>query len=137
MWMGTFPTYHLSSQIDLYHFDNLFAAFDTYISYEIVLFRGTFNIEISELREKSLNLWFLNENYRIYWMRKKISKSMHSPGGIDLTLTNNVIDFQIITSIFTGLWDFHKLVLTALKRSITENKLQKITYIYYKKFDCI
>ena len=41
--------------------------------------------------------------------------------------------FQNTTTVFTGLSDFHKLVLTVLKTS----KPQKITYRDYKNFDSV
>ena len=45
---------------------------------------------------------------------------------IDLILTNNAMAFQNTTTVFTGLSDFHKLVLTVLKTSITKSKPQKL-----------
>ena len=42
-----------------------------------------------------------------------------------------------IQQVFTGLSDFHKLVLTVLKTSITKGKPQKITYRDYKNFDSV
>ena len=44
---------------------------------------------------------------------------------------------QSATTAFTGLSDFHKLVLTVLKTSITKSKPQKITYRDYKNFDSV
>ena len=68
---------------------------------------------------------------------KTCFKSVENPSGIDLILTNNSIAFQNTTTVFTGLSDFHKLVLTELKTSITKSKPQKITYRDYKSFDSI
>ena len=45
--------------------------------------------------------------------------------------------FQNTTTVFTGLSDFHKLVLTVFKTSITKSKLQKFTYRDYKNFDSV
>ena len=56
---------------------------------------------------------------------------------IDLILTNNAMAFQNTTVVFTGLSNFHKLVLTVLKTSITKSKPQKITYRDYKNFDSV
>ena len=42
-----------------------------------------------------------------------------------------------IQQVFTGLSDFHKLVLTVLKTSMTKSKPQKITYRDYKYFDSV
>ena len=43
--------------------------------------------------------------------------------------------FQNTKTVFTGLSDFYKLVLTVLKTSITKSQPQKITYRDYKHFD--
>ena len=45
--------------------------------------------------------------------------------------------FQNTTTVSTGLSDFHKLVLTVLKTSITKTKPHKIIYRDYKNFDSI
>ena len=45
--------------------------------------------------------------------------------------------FQNTTAVSNGLSDFHKLVLTVLKTSITKRKPQKITYRDYKNFDSV
>ena len=45
--------------------------------------------------------------------------------------------FQNTTTVFTSLSDFHKLVLTVLKTSITKSKPQKITYRDYNNFDSV
>ena len=45
--------------------------------------------------------------------------------------------FQNTTIVFTGVSDFHKLVLTVLKTSIAKSKPQKITYRGYKNFDYV
>ena len=62
-------------------------------------------------------------------------KSVENPSYVDLILTNNAI-FRI-QQVFTGLSDFHKLVLTVLKTSMTKSKPQKITYRDYKYFDSV
>ena len=49
-----FGTYHPPSQADIYHFDNLDKAFDTYSSYEKRLLIGDFNTETCEPRLDSL-----------------------------------------------------------------------------------
>ena len=45
--------------------------------------------------------------------------------------------FQNTTTVFTDLSDFHKLILTVLKTSITNSKSQKITYRDYKNFHSV
>ena len=49
----------------------------------------------------------------------------------------NAVAFQNTATDFTGLSDFHKLILTALKASITKSKPQKITYRDFIKFDYV
>ena len=45
--------------------------------------------------------------------------------------------FQNTATVFTGISDFHKLVLTVLKTIITKSKPKKITYGDYENFDLI
>ena len=45
--------------------------------------------------------------------------------------------FQNTTAVFTGLSDFHKLILTVLKSSITKSKPQKLIIEDYKNFDSV
>ena len=51
---------------------------------------------------------------------KTCFKSDHNSSCIDLVLTNNAMAFQNTTTVFTGISDFHKLVLIVLKTSITK-----------------
>ena len=44
-----FGTYHPPSQTDIYYFDNLDKAFETYSNYEKRLFIGDFNTEICDI----------------------------------------------------------------------------------------
>ena len=69
--------------------------------------------------------------YKILQKRKRASSCIY------LILTNNAMAFQNTTTVFTGLSDFHKLVLTVLKTSITKSKPQKITHRDYKSFDSV
>ena len=129
-----FGTYHLPSQADIYYFDNLDKAFYTYSSYEKHLFIWDFNTETSEPRIDS----FIYEHDLHNLVKEKTCfKSVENPSCIDLILTNNAMAFQNTTTVFTGLSDFHKLVLTVLKTSITKGKPQKITYTDYKNFDSV
>ena len=62
-------------------------------------------------------------------------KSVENPSCIDLILTNSNMSFQNTTTVFAGISDFHKLVLTVLKISFTKNKSKEIIYRDYKNFD--
>ena len=129
-----FGTYHPPSQADIYYFDNLDKAFDTYSSYEKRLLIGDFNTETSEPR---IDSFIYEHDLQNLVKEKTCFKSVENPSCIDLILTNNAMAFQNTTTVFTGLSDFHKLVLTVLKTSITKNKPQKITYRDYKNFDSV
>ena len=50
---------------------------------------------------------------------KTCFKGSRNHSCIDLILINNVMAFQNTTTVLTGLLDFHNLVLTVLKTSIT------------------
>ena len=95
---------------------------------------GGFNTETSEPRADSFNYEHDLHNLA---KEKTCFKSVENPGCTDLILTNNATAFQNTTAVFTGLSDFHKLVLTGLKTSITKSKPQKITYRDYKNFDSV
>ena len=59
---------------------------------------------------------------------KTCFKGVHNPSCVDVILANNTITFYKAITVSPGLSDFHKLVLTVLKTSITKGKPQKITY---------
>ena len=129
-----FGTYHPPSQADIYYFDNLDKAYETYSSYEKRLLIGDFNTETSEPR---IDSFIYEHDLQNLVKEKTCFKSVENPSCIDLILTNNAMAFQNTTTVFTGLSDFHKLVLTVLKTSITKSKPQKITYRDYKNFDSV
>ena len=64
---------------------------------------------------------------------KTCFKNANNPSTIDLFLTNNSLAFQNTTATFTGLSDFHKLVLTVLKTTFSKNKPKELFYRDYKK----
>ena len=45
------------------------------------------------------------------------------------------MSFQNTITVFAGMSDFHKLVLTVLKIDFTKNKSKEIIYRDYKSFD--
>ena len=129
-----FETYYQPSQADIYYFDNLGKAFDTYSSFEKLLIIVDFNTETSG---PPIDSFVYEHELHNLVKEKTCFKSVFNPSCIDLILTNNAMAFQNTTAVFTGLSDFHKLVLTALKTSITKSKPQKITYRDYKNFDFV
>ena len=83
-----FGKYHPPSQADVYYFDNLDKAFDTYSSYEKRLLIGDFNTETSEPR---IDSFIYEHDLQNLVKEKTCFKSVENPSCIDLILTNNAI----------------------------------------------
>ena len=62
-------------------------------------------------------------------------KNPRNPNYISLYLINSQLSFQNISSVFTGLSDFHKLVLTVFKTTFVESKPKELSYRDYKHFN--
>ena len=124
-------TYHPPSQNDIYYFNQLDKAIDTYNNYEKILLIGDFNAETTEPCLES----FLEHDLQNPVKENTCFKSVENPSCIDLILTNSYMSFQNTTTVFAGISDFHKLVLTVLKISFTKNKPKEIVYRDYKNFD--
>ena len=62
-------------------------------------------------------------------------KNPRNPTCIDLYLTNSPLSFQNTSSVFTGLSDFHKLVLTVFKTTFVKSKPKELFYRDYKHFN--
>ena len=106
-------TYHPPSQNDHYFFENLDKAIDVYSHYENVLLAGDLNAEILEF---CLNSFLYQHELRNLVKEKTCFKNVSNPSCIDLSsFTNNVLSFQHMETVSTGLSDFHKSVLTVLK----------------------
>ena len=125
-------TYHPPSQNDHYFFENLDKAIDVYSHYEKVLLAGDFNAEISEF---CLDSFLYQHELKNLVKEKACFKNVSNPSCIDLLLTNSALSFQHTETVSTGLSDFHKLVLTVLKTTVSKSKPREIHYRDYKKFD--
>ena len=55
-------------------------------------------------------------------------KNPRNPSCIDLCLTNSPLSFQNVSSVVTGLSDFHKLILTVLKTTFVKSKPKELSY---------
>ena len=85
-----FRTYHPPSQEDIYYFDNLDKAFDTYSSYEKRLPIGDFNTETSE---PCIDSFIYEHDSHNLAKEKTCFKSVENPSCADLILTNNAMNF--------------------------------------------
>ena len=61
--------------------------------------------------------------------------NINNPSCIDLILTNKSFSFQNTEVIETGLSDFHRLTITAMKSNFQKQRAQVIIYRNYKYFD--
>ena len=127
-------TYHPPTQNDIYYFNQLDKAIDTYNNYEKILLIGDFNAETTE---PCLESFLYEHDLQNFVKENTCFKSAENPSCIDLILTNSNMSFQNTTTVFTGISDFYKLVLTVLKISFTKNKPKEIIYSDYKNFDSL
>ena len=61
---------------------------------------------------------------------------MNNPSYIDLPIFNNPNSFESTSTFWTGLFDFHKLVVAILKTSIRKTELKEFHYRGYGNFSC-
>ena len=113
-----FGTYHPPTQSDQYYFNNLDKALDLYSHYDKKLLAVDFNTEVSDI----LSIFLYQHDLENLVTDKTCFKNANNPITIDLFLTNNSLSFKNTATIFTGLSDCHKLVLTALKTTFSKNK---------------
>ena len=111
--------YHLPSQNDQYFFDNIDKALDMYYSYEKIVLAGDFNAqEGKRLLDTFLyqhKLHSINKNPICY-------TNPNNPSNINLVPTYCSKNFFKTDTIFPGLSDFHRLVLSVFKTTFTKSK---------------
>ena len=127
-------TYRPPSQLKDYYFNNLDKAIDTYSEYEKILLVGDFNTEESE---NCMVSFLFHHNLKSIVKENTCFKNPNNPRSIDLMLTNNNLSFQHTSTYFTGISDFHKLVVSVLKISFTKNEPKNIYYRDYKHFNLL
>ena len=100
--------------------------------HEKILLVGDFNAEDTE----SCLSNFLNENNLVNIVKTKTCfKSKNNPSCIDLFITNCPKSFQNTIAVTTGLSDFHKMIVSVLKKSFKKNKPKVICYKDYKNLN--
>ena len=101
-------------------------------SYENFLLLGDFNLSTENPNFKNLlNSFDLESLIKI----PTCYKSLLSPTSIDLILTNKKDLFMKSPTFETGISDFHKLITTILRKTISKGNAKKIFYRGYKVFD--
>ena len=107
-------------------------AIDHYFpQYDNILILGDFNSEMSEVP-----MIIFCESYNLKNLVKAPTcfKNPEKPSCIDLMLTNRYRSFTNTVVVETGLSDFHRMTLTALKTSFRKKTPNILAYRDYKKF---
>ena len=113
------------------YFEQISLALDVYSSYDKFLLAGDFNIEEEE---SPLRDFLYEHNAKNLVKQKTCFKNIDNPSCIDLCITNCHRCFQNTTTLSTGLSDFHKMVITVMKKSIPKDEPKIIQYRDYKNF---
>ena len=120
------------SQSDQYFFDRLDNALDLYSNYENILIVGDFNAQIGET---CLDTFLYQHELKNVNKEPTCYKNSENPNCIDFILTNNLRSFFKTSTLFHGLSDFHKLVLSVFKTTFCKSKPKEIIYRNFKNFD--
>ena len=107
--------YRTPSQNHNYFLDNIDKCLDVYSTYERVALAGDFNAQVGE---KSFDTFLYQHELTFINRYPTCYKNPNNPCCIDDILTNSPMSLFKTETVFTGLSDFHKLVL-----SVTETKL--------------
>ena len=130
--VGTYhSTHHHYGTNDKDFFEQIGLALDVYSNYEKFLLARDFNVqeEDNSLKES------LNEfNAKNLVKDKTRFKSLDNPSCIDLFITNSYQSFQKTATVCTGLYDFHKMVITVLKTTFPKAKPTVLSYMDFSKF---
>ena len=124
--------YHPPPQFDQYFFHRLDNALDVYSNYENILLVGDFNAEIGET---CLDTFLYQHQLKNVNKELICYKNSENPSWIDFILTNNPRSFSKTSSLFTGLWDVHNLVLFVFKTIFCKSKPKEITNRNFKIFE--
>ena len=108
------------------HLDRLFSS-----DYEKFIILEDFNVEINENHMKSFC-----ENYELTNLIKQPTcyKNPTNPTCIDLILTNAPRSFHSTYVVETGLSNFHRMTMAAMRKSFKKYQSSIISYRLYKNF---
>ena len=96
------------------------------------MLKGDFNAQDSET---CLSEFLYQYEAKNIVRDKTCFKNPENASCIDLFLTNKPYGFQNTMAIFTGLSDFHKMILTVLKSTFVKAAPKVIKYTDYKKIN--
>ena len=108
-------------------------ALDTYRQiFDKFLLAGDFNIKETD---PVMSEFLFNNDSKNLVQQRTCFKSTNNPGCIDLFVTNSPRSFQNTLTFSSGLFDFHKTILTILKSTFPKVRSKQIVYKKFKNFD--
>ena len=126
-----YATYRAPSQNHNCFFDNIDKCLDVYSTYEKVALTGDFNAQVGE---KSFDCFLYQHGLTSINRYPTCYKNPNNPSCIDHILTNSSMSFFKTETVFTGLSDFHKLVLPVFKLHFLKAKTMEISYRNLRDF---
>ena len=130
-----FGTYHPPQQQSKHFLKHVNFALDTYRQmYNKFILVGDFNL--NEIDPAMSEFLYKNDSKNLVQEKTCFKNPDNlSYGCIDLFITNSTNSFQNTTTLATGLSDFHKMILTALKSTFPKLKPKEIIYRNFINFD--
>ena len=124
-------TYRAPSQNHNYFFDNIDKCLDLYSTNKRVVLASDLNAQVGE---KSFDTFLYQHQLTSISRNPTCYKNPNNPSCIDHILTNSPKSFFKTETVFTGLSDFHKLVLSVFKLHFSKAKAKKISYRNFRDF---
>ena len=124
-------TYCPPSQNLNYFFDNIDKSLDVHSTYERVTLAGNFNAQVVE---KLFDTFLYQHELTSINRNRTCCKNPNNPSCIDHILTNSPKSFFKTETVFTGLSDFHKLVLSVFKLHFSKVKAKEISHRNFRDF---
>ena len=125
-------TYRAHCQNHNYFFDNIDKCLDVYSTYERVALTGDFNAQVGE---KSFDSFLYQHGLTSINRYPTCYKNPNNPSCIDHILTNSPKCCFKRETVFTGLSDFHKLVLSLFNLYFSKAKAKEMLYSNIRDFN--
>ena len=123
---------HLVNLITIF-FDNINRALGLYrVTYDKIFLTGDFNAKESET---CLSDFLYEKDLKCIVKENTCFKNLLNPSCVDIFLTNFSNSFQNTRALCTGLWDFHKMIITVHKCPFAKAKPKIIHYRCDKNFN--
>ena len=116
---------------DQYFFNTLDKALDVYSNCKTVLLIGEFNAQIGETH---LDTFLYQHELANINKEPTCYKNSENPSCIDFILSSRPKSCVKTNTVFTGLSDFHELVLSVFKTTFPKSKPKEVAYRNFKNF---